>query len=209
VELYSCGHFPDSFGVFMAKKAVALPTVANEIYGLLEPLQPADRMKAINAALTLLGDPPMGAASKFKLKEDPHEDHDEIDVGEVSAKGKAWMRKYKVTANHLGEVFDLDSETVEIIADDVPGKTAKEKTINAYVITGIGQYLKTGDVVFKDNAARAVCKHIGCLNTANHSNYMDSRKNYFGGTKKAGWKMTAPGLKRGAELIAAMVGGGE
>jgi hypothetical protein len=53
----------------MAKKAVALPTVTNSIYTLLEPLDPTDRMRAINAALMLLGDSPISAGgSKGKQK---------------------------------------------------------------------------------------------------------------------------------------------
>jgi hypothetical protein len=64
-------------------------------------------------------------------------------------------------------------------------------------------------VKFEDDAARAVCKHMGCLNTANHSSYMGSKKNLFNGSKKVGWKLTAPGLKKGAELVAAIVTGGE
>jgi hypothetical protein len=119
------------------------------------------------------------------------------------------MRKYKVTDDQISEVFDLDAEAVDVIAHDVPGDSAKEKTISAYVITGIGQYLKTGEVNFTDEAARAVCKHIGCLNIANHSSYMESRGNLFNGDKKKGWKLTAPGLKKAAELIAAVVGSGE
>jgi hypothetical protein len=198
----------------MAKKAVALPTVANSIYELLEPLKPTDRIKAINAALTLLGDDLMSAgSSKGKAKDDTRGAADDDDGDgasvEVSIKGRAWMRKYKVTDNQLGEIFDFDSEVVDVIADDVPGSTSKVKTINAYVITGIGEYLKTGDVKFTDQAARTVCKHIGCLNSANHASYMGAKGNLFNGTKKAGWKLTAPGLKKGAELIVAIVSNGE
>jgi hypothetical protein len=196
----------------MAKKAVALPTIANSIYDLLEPLQSPDRLKAINAALTLLGDEVLGG-SKAKAKGHAHGKTDDDDEGggtvEVSSKGRAWMRKYKVTDDQLGEIFDFDDEAVDVIADDVSGSSAKIKTINAYVITGIGQYLKTGDVKFTDLAARAVCKHIGCLNIANHATYMSAKGNLFNGTKKAGWKLTAPGLKKGAELIAAIVSNGE
>jgi hypothetical protein len=196
-------------GASMVKKAVSLPAIANAIHDLLEPLDTAVRLRAVNAALTLLGDASISPGGKAKQKEDVHEEEGGGDVGELSQKGKAWMRKYNVKGDDLGEVFDLDGETVEVIADDVPGSTAKEKTINAYVITGIGQYLKTGDVKFGDDDARAVCKHIGCLNPTNHSHYMSGRKNYFGGAKKTGWKLTAPGLKKGAELVGAIANGGE
>jgi hypothetical protein len=128
-------------------------------------------MKAINAALTLLGDDTIdaGSSARKKPKGEDHPDDHHGNIGELSSKGRAWMRKYKVTGEQLSEVFDFDGETVDVIADDVPGDNSKVKTINAYVVTGMGEYLKTGEVTFKDDAARAVCKHIGCLNSTNHS----------------------------------------
>jgi hypothetical protein len=197
----------------MAKKALGLPAVSNSIYELLEPLETADRLRAINAALTLLGDNSISdAGHKGKTNTSKRQDEDESgggESGDISAKGRAWMRKYKVSDDQVAEVFDLDGETAEVIADDVPGDNSKIKTINAYVVTGIAQYLKTGDVKFNDDAARAVCKHMGCLNETNHSKYMSARKNLFNGSKKAGWKLTAPGLKKGAELVAGIVNDGE
>jgi hypothetical protein len=128
----------------MAKKAVALPAISNSIYDLLKPLDSPDRLRAINAALTLLGDNTMSSGSgKGKLKEDSHEDEGSGNAADMSSKGRAWMRKYKVTDDQIAEIFDLDGETAEVIADEVPGNSAKVKTINAYVITGIAQYLKT------------------------------------------------------------------
>lgn len=192
----------------MAKKAIALPAISNSIYDLLKPLDSPDRLRAINAALTLLGDTVMGSGGKAKAKEeDPEDEGSENADFDLSAKGRAWMRRYKVTEDQIGNVFDLDGETAEVIADEVPGDSAKVKTINAYVITGIAHFLKTGDVKFEDDAARAVCKHIGCLNPANHSSYMAAKKNLFNGSKKTGWKLTAPGLRKGAELVTAIVTG--
>lgn len=190
----------------MAKKAISLPTVANSIYDLLQPLEVADRMKAVNAALTLLGDPAIGGGGKRQQIPEEDDGGSGGSYAEVHPKARGWLRKYRITTEQLEHVFQLDGDTVEIIADDVPGKSAKEKTIEAYIVTGIGHYLKTGETTFDDTTGRAVCKHIGCLNEGNHARYLALRGNVLGGSKKAGWKLTAPGLKRGAELVQAIAG---
>jgi hypothetical protein len=191
----------------MAKKSVSLPGITSSLYELLQPLEAADRQRAINAALTLLGD------SKIPVDAGRQDNEGGDDAsgrsGHVHVKARSWLRKYGVTEDQIEQVFQLDGETAEVIADDVPAKTFKEKTIQAYLLTGIGNFLKTGEVTFDDGAARAVCKHIGCLNEANHARYLDAKGNLFAGTKKSGWKLTAPGLRKGAELVQAIANGGE
>jgi hypothetical protein len=81
------------------------------------------------------------------------------------------------------------------------GRNKKEQTYNAYVLVGIGQLLLTGDASFDDRAARSLCEKFGCYNSANHSTHLREKGNEFTGTKERGWTLTAPGLKRGADLI--------
>lgn len=168
-------------------------------------------MRAINAALMLLGDATLSGGGK-KHAEERDDDGGSGgggrggDTSEVHANARSWLGTYNITGDQIGHVFQLDGADAEVIAGDVPGKSLKEKTIQAYVITGIGHFLKTGERTFTDKAARAVCKHMGCLNQGNHSNYLGSRGNLFGGSKKSGWKLTGPGLRKGADLVQDIAG---
>ena len=176
-----------------------LKTLVTGLYDLLEPADPADRQKAIKAAMMMLGDAvDIGTEKSKKVVED----HDEGgDDSAFHAKAKPWMRKYGVTAEQLGNTFHVENGVAEVVAHEAPGSNTKQKTINAYVLTGIGQLLATGEAKFDDKAARATCKAMGCLNEGNHATYMKDKGNVLGGSKEAGWTLTGPGLKAGAELV--------
>ena len=42
---------------------------------------------------------------------------------------------------------------------------------------------------------------MGFFNEGNHAKYMKEKGNVLGGTKDAGWTLTTPGLKSGAEIV--------
>jgi hypothetical protein len=116
------------------------------------------------------------------------------------------MKQNGVTEDNLSHVFHIDGGAAEVIAGEAPGKSDKEKTLNAFVLTGLAEFLQTGDPKFDDKAARALCKKLGCFGEGNHATYMKDRGNLLGGSKEGGWTLTGPGLKAGAELIKGMAG---
>jgi hypothetical protein len=181
-----------------------LPAIATELYKILEPHEPDVRERAIRAAMIMLGgNPQLAAPDRPLTTESPGID----EVGSaLSPKAKGWMRTYGVTREQLGHVFHLDGGVSEVLPSEAPGKNGKEKTINAYVLTGISALLQTGETRFDDKTAREICKAMGCFNEGNHAYYLKGRGNLLGGTKDAGWTLTGPGLKLGAELVRNMAG---
>jgi hypothetical protein len=177
----------------MAKKSIT--TITTQLHDLLKPLDPQERIRAIKAALMLLGD------NESELAGDSGGSGDEENKGKGGTKrgGKAgqWAKSNGITGEHLGQVFD----GTEVIASAAPGKNAREQTINAYVLTGIAALLEKGEATFDDNIARAVCKHLGCLNEMNHAKYLKTKGNVLSGSKGSGWRLTAPGMKKGADLV--------
>jgi len=185
----------------MDKKAKSAPKIA-ELVGktvaLLEPLESDERQKVIKAVLTILEEPSMpptgngggGAHTSGKTGQGS---------SVTSPRSKTWMQQNGLTTEQIEQVFDL--ATGEVIASEVPGKSDKEKTYNAYVLLGVGRLLASGDSSFDDKSARKFCESLGCYNSANHSNYIAEKPNVLIGTKEKGWKVTAPGLGRGADIV--------
>ena len=181
-----------------------LKTLVAGLYDLLEPADPADRKKAIKAAMTMLGDDASVISQKdSKNGGEGEEDGDDGDLG-LNKKAKTWMARNDVSAEHLQHVFHIDGENVDIIAGSCPGKNQKEQAINAYVLTGIAEFLKTGEAKFTDKAGREACKKMGCYGDTNHATYMKKPGNIMSGSKGSGWTLTGPGLKAGAELVKAL-----
>lgn len=174
--------------------------IVGKIVDLLTPLSSDDRSRVIAASLTLLGETlPKG------IKGGDREDGD-ASGGEgtsISASGKTrtWQKQNSISAEQLGQVFHSADGKTDIIASEMPGKNKKEKTLNAYVLTGIAQLLNGGEPKFSDKDARALCTSAGCYDSANHSSSLKDKGNWFTGTKEKGWTLTAPGLKHGATLV--------
>jgi len=199
----------------MAKSAGATPAqitgIAAKIVKMLSPLGSEDRQKVIQGSLALLGEGSAAVGSTRGSNEaqgngmgrtkDGH-----IQAG-VSPKASAWLKQNSVSASEIENVFDISDGEVTVIAGRIEGKNYKERTLNAYVIQGIAKLLVTGDSSFDDKSARALCESHGCYNSANHAVYMGAKGNLFTGSKDKGWKLTAPGLKRGAELVKAIAQG--
>ena len=181
-----------------------LKTLVSGLYDLLEPADPVDRKKAIKAAMTMLGDD-ASVADQRSGKGGGAATADDGDNGddnsEFNAKARTWMTRNKVTADEIAHVFHVDGDTVDVIVDTVPGKNQKEQAINAYMLTGIAEFLKSGDSKFTDKTARATCKKLGCYAETNHATHMKKPGNVLSGNKDTGWTVTGPGMKAAAELI--------
>lgn len=162
------------------------------IVGVLSPHSSEERARLVRAAMVLLGDDVPAASSAFT--DSP------VTLTGLSPKAAAWMKQNGLTSDQLQQAFHVSDGAAEFIGT-LPGNSKKEQTYNAYIVTGIGQLLVKGEPSFEDKAARALCISAGCYDNANHSSHLKDRGNEFTGSKDKGWTLTAPGLKRGAEII--------
>ena len=175
-----------------------LPTITIELYKLLEPHDADIRERAIKAVMVMLGGNLEVTAPDKKPSAESGEDED---GPALLPKVRAWMRTHAITREQVDHVFHLDGGVCEVLPSEAPGKNGKEQTINAYILTGISTFLQSGETRFDDKTARDVCKAMGCFNESNHAYYLKGRGNLLGGTKDAGWTLTGPSMKIGAELV--------
>ena len=182
-----------------------LKDAATSLFDILEPLSEDERTRAIDSALLLLGQTPASMKDpRGSAKPAPQDATVEVAEGSenLGPKAKRWAAQNSITVDMLTECFHLDANPPEVVAD-VPGKSAKAKVVNCYLLTGTAFLLKTDDPSFNDSVARNVCEHVGCLDSTNHAKYTKFG-NRISGDKKKGWKLLAPGLKDSAELIKAI-----
>lgn len=166
--------------------------IVGKIVDLLTPLSSEERGRVVSASLTLLGETTIAGAT-----------NEGEDGGTVTTSGKAktWQKQNSITANQLNQVFHNGDGKTDVIVGEMPGKNKKEKTLNAYVLTGIAQFLISGEAKFTDKEARALCSEAGCYDAPNHATTLKAKGNWFTGTKEKGWALTAPGLKHAASLV--------
>jgi hypothetical protein len=178
--------------------------IVTEIVELLTPIDSAERARVIQASLTLLGDEFPAVPSRAGSDGGGVPEDDRSATATLPTRARTWMKQNGVSLDELQQVFLLDNGSAEVIAGDIPGKNKKEKTYSAYILTGLSKLLSTGSPTFDDKIARALCESSGCYDKANHSVHINNRGNEFTGTKERGWTLTAPGLKRSADLIKEM-----
>lgn len=187
----------------MDKKTKAAPKIAEiagKIVALLEPLSSEDRQKAIKASLVMLGEASTAAQAGGASGSPVGTSADPTLIG-LSPRGTTWIKQNGLTLGQVEQVFDISNQGVNVIAQKAPGKNRKEQTHNAYVLLGLSRLLASGDATFDDKNARKVCDDLGCYDKTNHAAYMSDKGNVLTGSKGSGWKLTAPGLKHGAELV--------
>ena len=163
-----------------------------KIVEILTPLSSEERTRVVQAAMVLLGRIRPRVGSAVGMKESPDEQPEWI--VQLPLRARAWMKQNGITPDELQQIFHLADGGVEVIAPHMPGKSKKEQTYSAYILTGIGQLLVTGIPFFQDKVARALCENSGCYDSANHSVHLKNRGNEFTGSKDKGWTLTAPGL---------------
>lgn len=170
--------------------------IVTNLVELLAPLNSEERKRVISASLMLLGDTPISAGVQNAKNEDSnHQD------SELPQRAQLWAKQNQLGFDAIEQVFHIRGSDVDVIAHEIPGKNGKEKTLNAYILTGIASLLRSGEATFEDKNARALCKSAGCYSDANHATYLKDKGNEIAGSKDRGWTLTAPGLKRGAILV--------
>jgi hypothetical protein len=181
----------------MSKLNIGEATV--KLVDLLGAFSPDERHRIIEAARILMGDTEFqpvapnrssNGAGDFQNASSP-----------LPARANSWLKQHEIEFERLEQIFHIDGDRIDIIAASIPGKSTKEQTLNSYILTGLAEFLRTGDASFQDKAARQTCKSLGCLNETNHASYIKDRGNKLTGSKEQGWKLTAPGLAHAAQLV--------
>lgn len=160
----------------------------------LAPFTSDERIRMIQASLTLLGDGHPGAIREI--------DGVQIagDTGQLPAQVRAWMKQNGLSMQQIQQVFHIEADDANVIAAQIPGKSNRDKVRNAYILSGTAQFLATGEIKFDDKTARELCEEYGFYDHTNHSKYLKGG-NEFSGSPKKGWTLTKPGLRAVAILI--------
>ena len=128
-------------------------------------------------------------------------------AGTTSAEASRWIQTNNISESALLEVFHETDGAFSVIATDLPGTADRDKTQTCYLLTGAAALLSSGTPSVDDKAARELTKKLGCYDSNNHSKSISALGNKITGSKKTGYRLTAPGLKAAAVIIMAISNG--
>jgi hypothetical protein len=182
------------------------PAILVEAVALLRRVPSQSRLQLVQAALTFVGTPwgvgtqvvsPLGTSSPPAALTDGG-----LPVSEsLPRRVTIWMGQNGLDLASLEGVFHIGPSGVEVIAHTVPGKSDRERVRGCYLLAGMKGFLATGEPRFSDDAARAICRDLGCYDKANHSTYVRALGNLVVGSKSSSYELTQPGLKTAAEIL--------
>ncbi len=174
--------------------------VVSKIVIALEPFEVNERKRIIRAALTVLGEEYVETDVHKPPTQGVRNQAPTPATVNVHVNASRWMEKNQITQEELEQVFQIEAGAAHVLNVELAGN-AKKNTHSTYILVGIASFISTGEATIDDKAARAMCETLGCYDTNNHSNYMKAVGNIWSGNKADGFKLTAPGLREGAELI--------
>jgi hypothetical protein len=170
----------------MATEDPILSSVADatpKLVQLLTPLTPEGRQRAIASALMVFGESVPTGHRQTEIKPGSSSNPPVSENG-FSHKALAWMEKNMLARGEIEHVFLVDETSVEVIASKMPEKTVAKQATQAYLLCGLGSFLKTGELTFTDEAARALCEKVGAYDSPNHAKSRGDLATYLAAQRK-------------------------
>lgn len=174
--------------------------LALEIYNLLFP-HPSDvRLRAVQSAMTSLGENGIPVAKAGGTATQADTELSELNLGPRAAK---WALKNGIRRAMLEEVFHFLDGRVEISASTVPGTSKREMTVNCYLLAGLRGLFNNDVPSFDDGDAISECKRMAAYDKNNHTANRQSVGNKMSGARPR-FTLTGPGETAAAELVKQM-----
>lgn len=204
-----------------AKDRPAELKAAGVVYSALKPLDRPIQIRAIRFAAEMLG---LDLGSLFKreqssdsyearieepesasLAQTPPSERSADEVEGVSAVAVKWMKRSGLDPKQLQTLFSLGIDDIDLVAQSVSGQNKKERMRNVVLLKGIAAYLGTGVARINYEQLKEACLHYKAYDAANFATYLRSFAAEVGGTKEAGYTLTARGLASATDLLKKML----
>ncbi len=174
--------------------------LALEIYKLLSPHPSEVRLRAVQSAMTSLGE---SGALPTKVLGTLGQSDTELSELNLGPRATKWAQRNGISRAMLEEVFHFLDGRVELTASSVPGASRREMTANCYLLTGLRGLLGSDTPSFDDGDAISECKRMAAYDKNNHTANRQSVGNKMSGTRPK-FTLTGPGETAAAELVKQM-----
>jgi hypothetical protein len=185
--------------------AKSLTDTVASLYGILEPMAPEDRDRALRAALVLVGDPMPSAAVTGPTVDGPKEPSTLASVSPMfGPTAQRWLTQNQIQVENIENLFHVSGDDAIPIFSSVPGASRREQTVNCYLLAGVRRLLATDEAIADDKEAVELCQQVRAYDKNNHTSNRKSLGAKVTGSRENGFKLTVPGLREAARLIKTM-----
>jgi len=192
------------------------------VYSALRGLDPSVQVRVLRYAAEMLGidfeTPHSGEPATTQREQDQNastttstitttstRDQSADDVEGINAIALRWMRRSGLDAKSLQALFSLGVDEIDLVAKKVPGDSKRERMRNTILLKGIAAYLGTGAPRVSYEQVKEACLHYNAYDLANFARYLKEFAPEVGGTKEAGFTLSARGLNSATELVRSLL----
>jgi hypothetical protein len=178
--------------------------VAVELYNVLLPYPSEVRQRAIQAAMTSLGESvPLQSGSALVSNTGTGASATDFADLSIGPKATKWLQRHGISREMLDEVFHVTDSGVDIIATGVPGASKRERAVNCYLLSGLRGLLESDAPSLDEGDAITVCRRLTAYDKNNHTANRASIGNRMSGTRPT-FTLTGPGESAAAQLVKQM-----
>ena len=119
----------------------------------------------------------------------------------ISPIARKWMIRNGLTTTQLSTLFSLGIDEIDLVAQNVPGKSTRDRLHNVILLQGIASYLNSGVPRAENDKLKESIRHYSADVGGNFSAYMKDWASEFSGSRTTGFMLTTRGLSSAKELI--------
>lgn len=119
----------------------------------------------------------------------------------VSPVARKWISRSGLTAEGLSRLFSLGIDEIDLVTKKAPGDSKKDRMRSVILLKAVAAYLGSGTPRVAHDQVKEACIHYDAFDTNNFATYLKSLSAEIGGTREAGYTLTARGLTAATELV--------
>jgi hypothetical protein len=123
------------------------------------------------------------------------------DADGISPVALKWMRRSDLDPKNLQAFFSLGIDEIDLVARSIPGTSKKERMRSVLLLKGIAAYLSSGVPRVTYEQLKEACLHYDAYDSANFAANIRAFTADAGGTKEAGYTLTARGLTAATDIL--------
>ena len=122
----------------------------------------------------------------------------------ISPVAQKWMTRSGLGTEHLGKIFSLLGDEIDLIAESIPGESKRNRMHNVILLKGIAGYLATGAARVTHEQIKETCLHYDAFDRPNFATYLKGFSADVSGSKDSGYTLTPRGIAAATALVKQM-----
>jgi hypothetical protein len=189
------------------------------VYGALKKIDPTAQLRVLRYCAEMLGLKEEIGAPQQRVSDRSEQQNESgtaatlssdtpvsDDAEGINPVALRWVKRSSIELKSLQSLFSLGIDEIDLVANTIPGDNKKARLRNVLLLKGMAAYLGTGAARITYEQLKEAALHYSAFDNTNFAAHMKSMAADVGGSKEAGYTLTARGINEATTLIKGMLG---